>query len=285
MLVREMLEDLYNATSLLASEAGARLSDLLIGTAIARSGRDPVLASRLAALAKEEAPVMCATCGQSSFDLSPSAALQLSLESRLKERLSMVGSMEFQQTWKKRATPLGRPYWEHTASGRRTLDKGYTGWRSPDHNQRGGCYADPKKVIKRMENGHQVNLEDQAVLAGWNTPRATDGSNGGPNQSGGALSADAALAGWATPTAKDSANAANETANRSEGSNHHAGQTLVDQTRGVLMNSSPASTEKRGALNPMHSLWLMNFPKEWVSCGVSAMQSCRRSRRRSSKLT
>ena len=40
-----------------------------------------------------------------------------------------------------------------------------------------------------------------ALLSGWNTPRATDGSNGGPGQTGGALPADAALAGWATPSA------------------------------------------------------------------------------------
>jgi len=39
------------------------------------------------------------------------------------------------------------------------------------------------------------------MLVGWNTPRATDGSNGGPSQTGGALSHDAALTGWPTPNA------------------------------------------------------------------------------------
>jgi hypothetical protein len=38
---------------------------------------------------------------------------------------------------------------------------------------------------------------------GWNTPRATDGKNGGPNQANGALSHDAALSGWPTPTTRD----------------------------------------------------------------------------------
>ena len=38
---------------------------------------------------------------------------------------------------------------------------------------------------------------------GWNTPRATDGKNGGPNQAGGALSHDADLSGWVTPTVRD----------------------------------------------------------------------------------
>jgi hypothetical protein len=52
-------------------------------------------------------------------------------------------------------------------------------------------------------------------MGGWNTPRATDGSNGGPNQAGGALPADAALAGWPTTTRdwKDSTGMATEGVN------------------------------------------------------------------------
>lgn len=46
-------------------------------------------------------------------------------------------------------------------------------------------------------------LHHQAQLAHWNTLRATDGSNGGPGQTGGALPADAALAGWPTATTRD----------------------------------------------------------------------------------
>jgi hypothetical protein len=46
-------------------------------------------------------------------------------------------------------------------------------------------------------------LVREADLTAWNTPRSTDGSNGGPNQANGALSADAALAGWPTPTTRD----------------------------------------------------------------------------------
>lgn len=87
----------------------------------------------------------------------------------------MVGSIEYSQTWKESATPAGRRFWAHTAVGRRISDSGSTG----------------------------------APPFPWNTPRATDGSNGGPNQANGALCFDVNLAafpveGWPkTPAACD----------------------------------------------------------------------------------
>ena len=57
----------------------------------------------------------------------------------------------------------------------------------------------------------------------------------------------------------------------------------VAQAIGTTSTSSPASTEKRGALNPEHSRWLMGFPVAWVSCGATAMQSSRKSRKPLSK--
>src|SRR5690606_5431413 len=54
---------------------------------------------------------------------------------------------------------------------------------------------------------------------------------------------------------------------------------LARMGSGTMQSGSPAPTERRGALNPALSLWLMGFPDEWLSCGVRAMQSSRRSRR------
>ena len=99
---------------------------------------------------------------------SESADLQRSLESRLRARTASTGSTLYKLTWKARATPSGRLICALRASAPRTSDS------------------------------------DCGLLRkGWNTPRATDGANGGPNQAGGALSADVAIAGWPTASARD----------------------------------------------------------------------------------
>lgn len=51
---------------------------------------------------------------------------------------------------------------------------------------------------------------------------------------------------------------------------------------GPTPSGSPATTEKRGAPNPVFAFWLMGFPDAWVSGALAAMQSRRSSRRKSS---
>lgn len=74
-------------------------------------------------------------------------------------------------------------------------------------------------------------------------------------------------AGWATPQASD-----------------WKGAHKLEQRRGQLgeaLFTSPAQTEKRGALNPALSRWLMGFPPEWDACAPTAMPSSPKSQPKS----
>lgn len=230
--------------------------------------------------------------GFRSLNLSKSADLSASLASRLKQRLDSAGSIEYSAIWKRRATPAGRLYWEHTASAHRTSDKDCSGWQTPRADE---------STSDRKPSG-KPNLQGEARLTGWNTPRATDGSNGGPNQTGGALPADAAqLSGWTTPNGDDANNATRDSgqfnslvraagwatpqACDSRGATGPASQNK-ELGRDVLLTSGPtqsgtnAATGKPGeshqkakaVLNPFFSAWLMGFPVAWTIAGLLAMQ-------------
>ena len=110
---------------------------------------------------------------------------------------------------------------------------------------------------------------------GWPTPQAHDTHERGntmadhhhyPHD----LPNAAQMAGWATPTSRDHKDAASDLTN-----------TPVNGLLGRQALISTASTEKRGALNPEFSRWLMGFPPEWGSCAPTAMPSSRRSRQSS----
>lgn len=165
----------------------------------------------------------------------------------------------------------------------------------------------------------QLPRQVAATLAAyWSTPRASDGEKGGPNQAFGAggqpLPARAFhTAMWPSPTlpsggqtwpegttlegrrpdGKKSQVTLNnvvtglwptttaQDASRGTGTvrPHDTGIPLP-QRIGLALDGSSATTGKRGVLNPAFPCWLMGYPIVWVSCGASAMQSCRPSRRK-----
>jgi len=166
-------------------------------------------------------------------------------------------------------------------SSRKTV--ALSGWATPVGQQANGtpdAFLERKR--KSMANGSQsmgvclsdLNMQVQA-WAGWNTPRATDGSNGGPNQAGGALTPDAALSGWPTPTTrdhKDGKECPNVPLNALLGrvawltANPQAARITAD---GTMLTGCSAGMESGGQLNPAFSGWLQGFPEAWCHAAIS----------------
>jgi len=263
---------------------------------------------------------------------SPSDDLQLFLGNRLRQRMAGRGLGEYALTWKSWDIESGPPICALRASVLRTSGKGCTGWPTPNAipKSRGGLQKNPEKALERKAQGHMMNLDDvatiagwvtpssrdwkdtpgmsqtgtnpdgsnrkrldqlprQAAIAGWRTPTAGDGDHGGPNardKSGNPhLSGQAAIAGWPTPRAVEIEETPERFFERMRNSKHKKNQgktrpgnvaIAAQLASGTTPNTSPAQTEKRGALNPALSAWLMGFPEGWGSYADTAIRSSRK---------
>lgn len=208
-------KDSTAVTSSAESRAGTTPSNSPDGQRIitdSPSGPDLVLANPSVSPVLAKARPTNAISGQSSTASSESVALTSFLASRLRARMDVNGSPEYTLTWKIWDIPSGLSIPALRASRRRTSDNAFTGWRSPDSNDRGGAYTDPAKVVQRIVNGHQVNLEDQAVLTGWTTPQSHDSQgmsdpsrleHHGTKHGCKNLNDESGLRGWASPSARD----------------------------------------------------------------------------------
>lgn len=260
-------------TSSPASADGTTLSLWPDGHPMAESGGPaPAPASRSAPRGNGKPTMTHGISGRAGFGSSASAVLSECLGSRLRAQLGSGGSTWFRQTWKQKATPLGRLYWAHTASARPTDGNGSGSWRTP--NATDGDHGGPNA---RDRTGG-LHLTAQAV-ATWPTATVDDANNGtrasGDYQS---LTRTALLASWATPNAP-----------MQHDSDHSAfrwnpNKKQDDVVMQLLGRDSPLSDvpmANRGQLNPRFSLWLMGYPTVWASCGERATPSSRKSRRRS----
>jgi len=247
-------KDTPNAISSPGSAVGRKLFGLQDGQQIALFGPDLAPANHLAAQANGREKRTNGTFGQSSTDSSPSAILQSSLENRLQARLDVNGSPEYALTWKRWDMLSGPPICALRASARRTSGNACGGWptaRAQDSYERTSW-----PFIEKMAAGEvqaQMTLSRVARMAGWRTLSASDGE-------GGSMDVLLAQRNGYSPKLK------------------LRDQAPLAMTHGAIPSGSPVQTERRGALNPALSLWLMGYPDEWLSCGVRAMQSSRRSR-------
>ncbi len=175
MSTQASLWDLPSAISLQESASGATRSDSRDGLTNAQSGPEvvPALPSQLRA--KERGLQTLVTSGRYGSILSASVDLERSLANRLMARLDTAGSTLFQQTWKRKSTPLRRQYWAHTARGLPTSVKGCTSLPT-------ARATDGEKNVRRLEGalreierkGGVQDLCQAAMLASVPTPTCDD---------------------------------------------------------------------------------------------------------------
>lgn len=170
-------------------------------------GLVPVRANLSARQAKELGLMTSGTYGQPFTTSSKSAALQSSLESRLRAKLSNLGSTLYTLTWKPWVTPSGRLRSRLRASVRRTSETELTGWPTP---QTSDCTGGGQAARAMGETRHGSNLNDFAMLTGWPTPMAgtpaQNGNNAAGNNDSSRKTVDVVswhLAGWPTTTVTD----------------------------------------------------------------------------------
>lgn len=286
-------EDLTPVTSSPELAGGRSPCVSLDGQTIGPSGPEAAPVNRTPQPESDSPTPIPATSGRRSSGSSASAALSSALASRLKGRFGTGGLMEYRQTWKEKATPLGRSYLAHIASARPTSDSDYSGWPTPRVTTNSGHgngdramegsnsrledtaqvagWATPqandaeKRGQVTASPGRQVCLPAQSQLAGWASPTAQDGSRGGlpprPHDTGVPLSQQAVLAGWSTPDSKpDRPNSGSNAVNLIQGLGNQAKSAIT----GTDPCSSPVETARRGVLNPALSAWLMGYPSAWL---------------------
>jgi hypothetical protein len=278
-----ILQATPNAISLLASASGAMRYVNQDGLTVDLFGRVVARANPLAQQATGAVSPTSVISGPPGSISSASVALQLSLVSKLKARLTTDGSTLFKLTWKEKTTPAGRLVYRLAASARRTSDNDSGLWPTPNTMEGGQTSRGGKRKGELLMGG----------LVGWPTPNTMDTlertkmrpSRAATGRETGYLTEAvvdyaAPLSSWPTASARDwkDTSGMSETGTNPDGST----RSRLDQlprVAGLTAIGSPAATARPGQLNPAHSRWLMGLPPEWDACAPTVMPSSRKSRK------
>jgi hypothetical protein len=133
------------------------------------------------------------------------------LQRNLARQLNGRGSTLFNLTWKERATPAGRVFYQLAASGRRTSEQergsSESYWPTPraNENDQGSHEEIAAAGSSWLGQNRGATVATMAKLASWPTPMACPPAQKGYNEAGNTDSSrkTVALCSWATPTSRD----------------------------------------------------------------------------------
>jgi len=261
MLKRTTSKNTRNAISSQGSEDGVTPSVSQTGPTKDLFGQEVAPVSHSVPPGSNKAKAMIDTYGRLGIGSSESENLQRSLESKLQVRLPSGGLTTLRFRWKRLITPLLRRYCQLAA----------------------------------------LALPIEGIDSGlWLTPMATDGTNGGPNQTShgrpSGLSAQVHI--WPTPTANEDAAGRPGSKMQKMLGNHPAirDPSLWPTPQAGAQNEAAhnamsgdfkrrfcekAGIPMTGTLNPAWVAWLMGYPQDHINCAPTETPSSRKSRKRS----